>query len=68
LSDQLIVEIDRGSTSTRGRPTDRTWLVRLRRADRAVIVAIGLDQASAQHLTDRIDQLLQANPTTYRST
>jgi hypothetical protein len=64
----LTVEIDRGSTSTRGRPAHRTWLVRLRRADRAVILAIGLDHATAQNLTDRIDRLLHPNPTTHRST
>ena len=40
--DPITVEVDIGSASSRGRPPERAWLVRLRRADRAVIVAIGL--------------------------
>lgn len=42
--DQPIrVEIDHGSTSAKGRTGGRVWLVRLRRADRAAILATGLD-------------------------
>lgn len=57
----LTVEIDHGSTSAKGRPLGRVWLVRLRRADRTVTIAIGLGRPSADHLANQISQLL--NPT-----
>ena len=50
----LTVEIDTGSASSRGRPADHAWMVRLRRADRSVIVAVGLSRTAAEHLADHI--------------
>jgi hypothetical protein len=59
----LTVEIDTGSASTRGRPPERAWLVRLRRADRSLIVAVGLTRTAAQHLADHITEIIHADPT-----
>ena len=54
----LTVEIDTGSTSTRGRPPDQHWMVRLRRGNRGVIIAIGLNRTAAQHLADHITEII----------
>ncbi len=56
----VTVEIDTGSASSRGRPLDQIWLVRLRRGDRSIIT-IGLTRTSAEHLAERITEIL-ANP------
>jgi len=57
----VTVEVDTGSASSRGRPPDRSWLVRLRRGDRSVIVAIGLRRTGAESLAEKISELLE-NP------
>jgi hypothetical protein len=57
-SQPLTVEIDTGSASSRGRPPDQTWMVRLRRADRSVIVAVGLSRTAAEHLADHITDVV----------
>ena len=54
----VIVEVDTGSASSRGRTPERSWLVRLRRADHAVIIAIGLRRTAADRLAEQIDDLL----------
>lgn len=54
----VSVEVDMGSATSRGRPPERAWLVRLRRADRTVIVAVGLRRAHAQRLAAQIADLL----------
>jgi hypothetical protein len=54
----LTVEIDTGSASARGRPPDRVWLVRLRRANRHVITTIGLSRTSAERLAEQITDVL----------
>jgi len=54
----LTVEVDTGSASSRGRPPDRAWMVRLRRADRSIIVAIGLSRTAADNLAERIAELI----------
>jgi hypothetical protein len=58
----ITVEIDMGSASSRGRPPDRAWLVRVRRADRAVIVAIGLRRYAADRLAAQLTELLTNTP------
>jgi hypothetical protein len=60
----LTVEVDHGSTSAKGRPAGRVWLVRLRRDDRTVIVAAGLGPPSADHLARQISELLEASHVT----
>lgn len=54
----VTVEVDTGSASSRGRPIEQTWLVRLRRHDRTVIVAIGLHQTAANRLAHQIAELI----------
>jgi hypothetical protein len=52
------VEVDHGSTSSKGRPAGKAWFVRLRRGDEVVIVAIGLTNAGAERLAERIRRLV----------
>jgi hypothetical protein len=54
----ISVEVDLGSASSRGRPIERAWLVRLRRGQRSVIVAIGLRRAAADRLAEEIADLV----------
>ena len=58
----VTVEVDMGSASSRGRPPERAWLVRIRRADRAVIVAIGLRRHAADRLAQQLTELLSDTP------
>jgi hypothetical protein len=58
----LTVEIDTGSASSRGRPPDHHWMIRLRRGDQSVIVTIGLSRIAAEHLADHIAEIVQAEP------
>ena len=54
----LHAEVDHGSTSAKAQPPDRSWLVRLRRDNRAVIIVTGLARPSAEHLASKINTLL----------
>jgi hypothetical protein len=54
----VTVEIDTGSASSRGRPSDRIWLIRLRNGERSVITTIGLSRTSAEHLAEQITDLI----------
>ena len=58
----IVVEIDYGSASSRGRLPGQAWMVRLRRGERDVIVAIGLRRPSAERLPQQITDLLAARP------
>jgi len=58
----LTVEADMGSASSRGRPPERSWLVRLRRSDRSVVVAIGLRRQAAERLAAQVTELLGPGP------
>ena len=58
----ITVEVDIGSASSRGRPPDRAWLVRIRRADRTVITAIGLRRRAADRLAEQLTELLTDTP------
>lgn len=58
----LHVEVDHGSTSSRGRPAGQVWLVRLRRGRQQVIVAIGLGRPSADHLASQINSIINPLP------
>lgn len=59
----VTAEVDHGSASSRGRPPEQTWLVRLRRADRAVVVAIGLSRTAAEHLAEHIADVIAPTAT-----
>ena len=54
----VCIEVDYGSATTRGRPPGRAWLVRLSRDERSVIVAWGLSRSVADHLAERIGEVL----------
>jgi hypothetical protein len=58
----LTVEIDAGSTSSRGRPPGQAWMIRLRRGDRSVILAVGLSRTAAEHLAEHIAEIVEAQP------
>ncbi|MGH3858485.1 hypothetical protein [Actinokineospora sp.] len=57
-AEPITVEVDMGSASSRGRPPERAWLVRLRRADRTVIVTTGLRRSAADRLAEQLTDLL----------
>jgi hypothetical protein len=59
--DPVTVEVDRGSTSSKGRRPANQWLLRLRRGNQSVIIAIGLTRTHADRLAEQITQLLAAN-------
>lgn len=54
----VVVEVDFGSASSRGRSPERAWMVRMRRGERSVIVAIGLPRHGADRLAQAIADLL----------
>lgn len=56
-----VAEADMGSASSRGRLPDQAWLVRLRRGEHAVVLAIGLRRPAAERLAEQINDLL-TNP------
>jgi len=58
----VIVEVDAGSFSTLGRPPDQIWMIRLRRPDRSVIVAVGLYRTAAEHLAAHIAEVIDPTP------
>jgi len=58
----ILVEVDHGSTSSRGRPAGQVWLVRLRRGNTQAIVAIGLGRTSADLLASQIRNFLDPPP------
>lgn len=47
-----------GSATSRGRPPERAWLVRLRRGNRSVIIAHGLRRYAADRLVEQLTDLL----------
>ncbi len=54
----LLAEVDMGSTSSKGRTQGQIWMVRLRRDNEKLIVAIGLPRAAADTLAEDINALL----------
>jgi hypothetical protein len=58
----LHVEVDHGSTSSRGRPAGQVWLVRLRRGPRQAVIAVGLGRPSAEHLARQIRDVINPTP------
>ena len=55
----VVVEVDMGSASSRGRRPDQSWLIRLRRGEQSVIVAIGLSRTGAERRAEQIAALLE---------
>ena len=58
----IVVEVDHGSTSSRGRPAGQVWLVRLRRGSQQAIVAVGLGKPSADYLASQIREVIAPQP------
>ena len=56
--DGLRIEVTLGSATSWDRPAERSYLVRLRRYDLAVIVGWGLSHKSAESLADRLAELV----------
>ncbi len=56
--DPVFVEVDIGSASSWDRPPSRSFLVRVRRGNDYVIIAIGLSRPYADSLAERLAQLL----------
>jgi hypothetical protein len=54
----VTVEVDLGSASSRGRRPDRAFIVRMRRGEQSVIVAIGLTRDAADRLAEQIAELV----------
>jgi hypothetical protein len=63
----VTVEIDTGSSTSRGRTPGQAWLIRLRRGNRSVITTIGLSRTSAEHLAHKITELLSEPETLDRT-
>ncbi len=58
----LLVEVDHGSTSSRGRPAGHVWLVRLRRGHHQAIIAVGLGRPSADDLARQLRDVIDPPP------
>lgn len=58
----IVVEVDHGSTSSRGRPAGQVWLVRIRRGHLATVVAVGLGRPSADTLAAQIRNVIDPPP------
>lgn len=54
----LSVEADSGSATSWGRQPESSWLVRICRDDRCVIVAWGLSRTAAERLAGRITEVV----------
>lgn len=61
-AEPVDVEVDMGSATSRSRPPERAWMVRLRRGQRSVIVAVGLRRPAAERLAGQIAELLDTEP------
>jgi hypothetical protein len=58
-TEDVVVQVEMGSASSRGRRPDQSWMVSLRRSHRAVVVAIGLRRSGADSLAERIAGVLE---------
>lgn len=60
-AEPVEVEVDMGSATSRGRLLEQAWMVRLRRGQRSVIVAVGLRRPAADRLAGQIADLLDTD-------
>jgi hypothetical protein len=58
MTSPLVVEVDRGSASSWDRPASMAFLVRVRRGEDSLIIAIGLSREYADSLAERLAQLI----------
>jgi hypothetical protein len=54
----VVVEVDHGSASSWDRPASMAFLVRVRRGEDSLIIAIGLSREYADSLAERLAQLI----------
>jgi hypothetical protein len=54
----VVVEVDHGSASSWDRPASMAYLVRVRKGEDSLIIAIGLSHESATSLAERLGRLL----------
>ncbi len=54
----ILVEVDHPDATTDGRPTERVWVVRLRRGQRIVVIANDLGWPSAHALARQLNDLI----------
>jgi hypothetical protein len=54
----VVVEVDHGSASSWERPASMAFLVRVRKGDESLIIAIGLSRENATSLAERLSRLL----------
>ena len=54
----VLVEVDHGSASSWDRPASMAFLVRVRRGEDSLIVAIGLSREYADSLAERLRHLI----------
>ena len=58
MTSPLVVEVDRGSASSWDRPASMAFLVRVRRGEDSLIIAIGLSREYADSLAERLRHLI----------
>lgn len=58
MTGPVVVEVDHGSASSWDRPASMAFLVRVRRGEESLIVAVGLSREYADSLAERLGQLL----------
>jgi hypothetical protein len=58
MGQAVYAEVEAGSATSWGRPPERSYLVRLRRAERSVVVAAGMTRSAAERLADRASEVL----------
>jgi hypothetical protein len=54
----VTVEVGHGSACSWDRPAAMSFLVRVRKGERALVIAIGLSRTSATSLAERLSELL----------
>ena len=54
----VTAEVHFGSATTRSRKEERAWMVKLRRGNKELIVAIGQTRDAAERLTARLNEFL----------
>jgi hypothetical protein len=54
----VVVEVDHGSASSWDRPASMAFLVRVRKGEESLIIAIGLSRENATSLAERLSRML----------
>jgi len=54
----LVIEVDLGSATSRGRRPENSWFVRVRNGEASVIMSWGLSRMNAEHLACRLAEVI----------